>query len=160
MLGTRLASNGFEVQRAKKFGNVELALLAGKTHFELSKFGDMTYRIFGLEFKNPDAGIASDFSRSMTNFYLDNFARDRSKSILRLKSHGYLSMPLMVSTDIGQSLRSWVTGFIPEKRWAAFEFPVLVSLSERKIYHSMNTSLWGAAYYSGFRDFVERNLGF
>ncbi len=49
------------------------------------------------------------------------------------------------------------TTYVP-KHWAATEYPVLVELGKRRIHHFPGTRLWGASYYRGFRDAVERQF--
>jgi len=37
---------------------------------------------------------------------------------------------------------------------------VLVAISEKKIYYSQKSSIWGRAYIKGVRELVQRLLGF
>jgi hypothetical protein len=87
-----------------------------------------------------------DFSARATKFSLDN----RDSLLPRGFGGSLLSIPTIVSEGFGEEI----------KNWAAFEFPVLVSTLERQIYYYKKTPVWGAAYYRGFRKFVEEVLGF
>jgi hypothetical protein len=62
---------------------------------------------------------------------------------------------VMVTTKPGPDLVETATTYVP-KHWAATEFPVLVDLERRDIHHFGGTQLWGAAYYRGFRQTVEK----
>jgi len=97
-----------------------------------------------------------DFSSRATQFSLEN----RESLLPRGFGGSLLSVPTIVSMSFSDDVKDWIGKNRPPKHFAAFEFPVLVSTADRQIYYYQKTPIWGAAYYKGFRKFVEEVLGF
>ena len=100
--------------------------------------------------------LVKDFSSRATKFSLDN----RDSLLPRGFGGSLLSIPTIVSEGFGEEIKNWIARNRASRHWAAFEFPVLVSTVDRQIYYYKKTPIWGAAYYRGFRKFVEEVLGF
>jgi len=66
-----------------------------------------------------------------------------------------LCVPAVLADRFDEPLKEWISQYHAPKHGAAFEFPVPISLSEGRVYSCTRTPLWGAAYYGGFRRFVE-----
>ncbi len=125
--------------------------------YEVSKFGKMTRVITVTSMENvTTSDLVTDFSSLATMFSFDI----RGSLLPRGFGGGLLSIPTIVSDGFGEEIKKWIGRNRPPKHWAAFEFPVLVSTVDRQIYYYKKTPLWGAAYYRGFRKFVEEVLGF
>ena len=62
---------------------------------------------------------------------------------------------VVITARPGLNLIETAKTYVP-KHWASTEFPVLVDLARREIHHFSGTQLWGAAYYRGFRQAVEK----
>ena len=156
LLERKLAGKGFEIKRDILISPYQVDLIALKTSLEVSKFGKMTRTITVTSLENVDIGTIQSFSMASTKYALDN----RGSLLPRGLGGGLLSIPVIVSDDFDIDIKLWMEKTLAEKHWAAFEFPVLISLKDRKIYYCKKTPIWGAAYYRGFRKFVEENLGF
>lgn len=46
----------------------------------------------------------------------------------------------------------------PKKHFSAMEMPVIYDLSTNKIYYYEKTPMWGAIYYSYFREYIESSF--
>jgi hypothetical protein len=155
-LAQRLSNNGFTVKRAMKVGPYQLDVVAVKSAWEFWKFGRMTRFVLASGLEAVDFKTVQDFSSRSTKFALDN----RDPLPPRGLGGSLLSVPVIVSDDFDESLKAWIRKTLAAKHWAAFEFPVLISLKLRQLYYCMKTPNWGRAYYRGFRKFVEQQLSF
>ena len=154
-LSKRLASNGFEIQRDVDLRPYHLDLVAVRSRFELSKFGKMTRFMLVAKVSDVDASMVQDYSSRTTKYALDNPHTGLPRGLGR----GVLSIPVLVSEDFDDEVKRLITETLAPKHWAAFEFPVLISTRLRQLYYCKKTPVWGAAYYRGFRHFVETQIG-
>ena len=99
--------------------------------------------------------MVQDYSARTTKYALDNPHTGLPRGLGR----GVLSIPVLVSEDFDDEVKKWITETLAPKHWAAFEFPVLISTRLRQLYYCKKTPVWGAAYYRGFRHFVETQIG-
>jgi len=153
-LEQRLSNNGFEIKRKISAPPYPLDFVAAKSSWEVSKFGKMTRFILAATMGSVDSKTVQDFSSRSTKYALDN----RGSMLPRGMGGSLLSVPVVISEDFEQSLKKWMIETLAEKHWAAFEFPVLISLKDQQLYYCKKTPVWGAAYYKGFREFVEEYL--
>jgi hypothetical protein len=156
LLEIKLSGKGFDIKKNLIITPYEVDLIALKTSFEASKFSKMTRVFIVVYIENINIGIIQSFSMASTKYALDN----RGSLLPRGFGGGLLSIPVIVSDDFNIDIKLWMEKTLAEKHWAAFEFPVLISLKDKKIYYCKKTPVWGAAYYRGFRKFVEDNLSF
>ena len=156
LLERKLSGKGFEIKQDILISPYKVDLIALKTSLEVSKFGKMTRAITVASLENVDIGTIQSFSMASTKYALDN----RGSLLPRGLGGSLLSIPVIVSDDFNMDIKLWMEKTLMEKHWAAFEFPVLISLKDRKIYYCKKTPMWGAAYYKGFRKFVEENISF
>jgi len=156
LLERKLSGKGFEIKQDILISPYKVDLLAAKTSLEASKFGKMTRAITVASLETVDIGTIQSFSMASTKYALDN----RDSLLPRGFGGSLLSVPVIVADDFNIDIKLRMEKTLAEKHWAAFEFPVLISLKDRKIYYCKKTPIWGAAYYRGFRKFVEDNLNF
>jgi len=155
-LEQKLTNKGFEIKRNIQILSYQVDWIALKTSLEISKFGQMTRTITVTSMENVDTEAIQNFSMHSTKYALDN----RGSLLPRGLGGSLLSVPVIISDDFDMEIKQWMEKTLAEKHWAAFEFPVLISLKDKKIYYCKKTPIWGAAYYRGFRKFVEENLSF
>jgi len=156
-LSRRLSADGFATRRAVGLDPYQLDIVAAKSAFEISKFGKMTRFILGASMESTiNASTIQDFSSRSTRYALDN----RNSLLPRGFGGSMLSVPVIVSEDFSEDLKEWISHTLAEEHWAAFEFPVLVSINTHQIHYCKKTPIWGAAYYRGFKKFVEERLRF
>ena len=156
LLKRKLVGKGFDIKQDVLISPYKVDLIALKTSFEVSKFSKMTRTITVTWLENLDIGTIQSFSMASTKFALDN----RGSLLPRGLGGSLLSVPVIVSDDFNIDIKLWIERTLAEKHWSAFVFPVLISLKDRKIYYCKKTPIWGAAYYRGFRKFVEDNLSY
>ena len=155
-ISQKLAGEGYIIGRDVASEGYHYNVVAVKSAVEASKFGvkDRFFTISTLD--NVDVFRLTKYSSQSTRFALAN-----RRSTLPLGfGAGLLSIPVLVSDDFSEELKAWVVKHHMKKHLAALEFPVLVSPKEKRIYYCKKTPIVGAAYYGGFRRFVEENLGF
>lgn len=152
----RLAENGFEIKRRVSVPPYQLNLVAGKSSWELSKFGKITRFVLATSMDKVDIETLQDFSTRSTKYALDN----RGSILPRGFGGSLLAVPVIISEDFEEALKKSIEETPAKKHWAAFEFPVLISLKDKRMYYCKKTPTWGAAYYRGFRKFVEKHLTF
>ena len=155
-LEQRLRSNGFETKRNISLPPYQLDLLAVKSSWEWSKFGKIARFILVTSMDEVNTETLKDFSSVSTKYALDN----RDSLLPRGFGGSLFSFPVIVSEDFEEELKKWMEKSKAKKHWAAAEFPVLISLKDKKIHYSKKTPIWGAAYYRGLRKFVESQLSF
>jgi hypothetical protein len=156
LLERKLIGKGFEIKHDILIVPYKVDFIAVKTSLEASKFGKMTRAITIAYLENLDIGTIQSYSMASTKYALDN----RDSLLPRGFGGSLLSLPVIVSDDFKIDIKLWMEKTLAEKHWAAFEFPVLISLKDKKIYYCKKTPIWGAAYYRGFRKFVEDNFSF
>ena len=106
---------------------------------------------------NPvDAKVVKDFSKEAFKYALDN----RNSLLPRGFGGGLLLVPVLVSDEISEGMKTWTTNTLTEQHFSAWELPVLVSPKERRIYYSKRTPYMQGDLLPGFRKFVEEELGF
>jgi hypothetical protein len=154
-LAGRLTSAGFSVRRDFDISPYRLDLFAGRSKFELSKFGKLT-RFVGVSRGNlVDIARVQDFSARVSKYALDNPGTVLPRGL----GGAVFVIPVLVSEDFDETVKNWIAKTSPPKHWAAIEFPVLVSTGEGRIYYCGKTPIWGAAYYRGLRKFVKSMIG-
>ncbi len=154
-LAKRLTAAGFNVRRDFDISPYHLDLLAGRTKFELSKFGKMTRFVGASTADQVNATGVQDFSSRLTGYALGNPGTILPRGL----GGSVLVVPVLVSEDFDETTKKWVCETLAAKHWAAFEFPALVSIGQSRVYYCKKTPVWGAAYYRGFRKFVESMIG-
>ena len=87
------------------------------------------------------------------------YALDHYKGLARGMQNGVASFAVMAGEQIEQGAVDFVLAS-PEKHWVAFEMPVLVDLTARRIFYFQGTPLWGALMWKDLRNFVAQNFVF
>jgi hypothetical protein len=153
-LAARLHAYGFTVHRDAPLDGFAIRILAWARRLELSKFGRMA-RVIAVTVMDPATpGSVERFSALATDFALHGGFATMPRGL----GGAVLSVPAVAAERVDPETTEWIARFRAKKHWAAFEYPVLISLADRRLYHNRTTPFWGAAYYRGFRRFVEEVL--
>ncbi len=153
-IARRFEREGFAVSRAVEFDGYQLDVLAVKTSFELFKFGNFASFVGGAWMEAADTKAIREFSSSFTQYALEKGPPFRGLGA------GLVSFPVIVSQDFDDDVKEWVRSTPAPKHWGAGEFPVLVSLKERRIFVLEKSPLWGRVYWGGLRKFARKQLAF
>jgi hypothetical protein len=155
-LSMRLGAGGFSTTRNVDIPPYRLDTLAWQSRLEVSKFGQ-SIRIIAVAMIQGtlDIGRVLDFSSRVTKYALEN----PGTGLPRGFGSGVFVFPVIVSEDFDDGVKNWVTKNFAPKHWAAVEFPVLISTKQQRAYYCTKTRIWGAAYYRGFRRFVDTSIG-
>jgi hypothetical protein len=159
MVENRLASKGFTVKRditieafPQRFNLIGME--KGKIRFASVKLDRI---VFALVVPFADKNEIVHFSNQCLEYALSHFPRTLGAHNI---PDGLLSVSAMISNDFSDDLKSWVSNTSPKKHFLAYEFPVLVSLNDRKINYFRKTPILGASHYGGFRKFAEETFQF
>jgi len=155
-LAKRFTDNGFEIKRKISVPPYQLDLIAVRSSWEITKFGKMARFILVTVMDKANIKNIQNFSSTSTKYALDN----RDSLLPRGFGGSLLSIPVIVSEDFDMEVKKWMEKTLAKKHWAAFEFPVIISLKDRKLYYCKKTPIWGALYYKGFQKFVEEQFNF
>jgi hypothetical protein len=154
IVSTRLSKQRFQVERNVMAGKQNVTLYATLRRFELSKLG-IARRVVAVLGSN--AVTQESVKRVIDS--LSEFSREGSFAGVMANQSSYLFV-VIVSRSISDDLKAWVIDAVGNRGWMAFSLPVLVSLSERKVYYSMKTPTFGAVYYRGMRKFAGETFAF
>ena len=151
-----LQNDGYSTKRSITHGGYKIHLWAERGRWEASKFGKMSRSILVTSMKEVKPNAVMDYSAAAFDFALEN----RGSLMPRGMGGSLFAAPVVVTTKLKPEMKAWIQKTLAKKHWAAMEFPVLVSLNEKGLYYCKKTPMWGAAYYKGFREFIEMQLGF
>ena len=147
----RISNEGYQIYENFQLEMYKIDLLAATSKWEITKFGKMNRVFIISHFRKLEINGMYRFSSVCFNYGVDN--RD---SLLPRGFGGSLFVaPVAVTEQVDPYVAEWILTNLAPKHWAAFEFPVIVSLEDRRVYYSTKTPVWGMAYYSGFRQFIE-----
>jgi hypothetical protein len=150
-LADRLSAQAFAVRKDFAFERYQLRLAAVKTGFELGKLGRVGRFVLGTEIEAPDIKTVQDFSSDCLDFADNNYYSKYSGGLV-------LCVPIVLYRRANEELQKWVEGTSAPKHQMAFEFSVVVCRETGLAHYYKKTPVWGAAYYRGFRKFVEEIL--
>lgn len=156
----RLQGEGYSTQRDVVIPSIpfKVDLIATKTSSEASKFGLFT-RTFALSCaSDPTPESVKEFSSLAADFCVSAARKSQVRAPGAQGDRGTLVVTALVADAAGKEVKEWVDANQPEKRWKAFDFRVLVSGDDGKLHYCRKTPIWGAAYYGGLSDYVDRML--
>jgi len=97
----------------------------------------------------PD-NIDGNWARTYSNNLFEYAARIRTGPPL-----GFGAMlavyPVLIVNNISTELYNWIQNYAP-KHFAAAEFPSILNLASQDLYYYPKTPVWGALYYSDYRN--------
>ena len=150
LLFDRLTNAGFEIQRNVDLAPYHLELVAKKDTGKNPLARLIWFVVVSLA-DSADISYLREYNMKVTEFVLDTLGSHKGRGA----GAGVLSMPILMCKSPTDEAVEWVESNISPKHWAAFEFPVLVSLSSGQTSYCKKTPIWGAVYYRGFRKFVQ-----
>lgn len=150
----RLSSNGFKIAKDVSYGGQTFGVVAHRSRFELSKFGNSeTFFVF--------AGFDTLSRETMQHFsgMAFRYAQASKKSWLPcglFESVYCFSVAVVDALDgtVAESVRNEP----PSKHVAAAEIPVVYECDQGRLSYFEKTPVWGAAYYAGFRKQIREFL--
>ncbi|MDG6988367.1 MAG: hypothetical protein JRN21_03475 [Nitrososphaerota archaeon] len=159
-IADRLLDEGYSVQREIAIPSIpfKVDLIATRTRREISKFGWFT-RTFVLScVSDPTPESVQQFSSLATDFGFATANRRQTGARASQRARTTLVVAAVVAEAAGNEVKDWIESDQPEKRWNAIDFRVLISGDDGKLHYYKKTPIWGAAYYSGVRDYVDEML--
>lgn len=158
-LAKRLTSEGFTGMRGVDLPPYRLDILAARTKFEATKFGKTTIFVVASKADRVDVSMIKDYSSAVTKYALNRPNEVVTALATAISWRSVAVFPVIVSEDSDETAKKWANETLAPKHWKGFEFPVLVSTRQGRAYFCRKTPVWGAAYYRGFRRFVESLIG-
>lgn len=114
---------------------------------EGTKFGMVDTYAF---IKHVPDNINPDWATAYSNNLFEHASRIRTGAPL-----GFGAMlvvyPVMIVNNISGELYQWTQNYCP-KHFAAAEFPSILAMSTSDLYYYPKTPIWGALYYSDYRN--------
>jgi hypothetical protein len=156
-LEARLQSQGFWVTRNVGSGNERYDLFASRQ--EVSTFKNRSFYIIAASLEGVDKKMFREYAKRAFKFGLAHRYPYRPRGLGRQM----VFFPVIVSNDITDELKRWLDKSMPEVHFAdAFEFPVILSPKERKIYYYGFYPPFNVpeSFYDRFVEFANTELGF
>jgi len=166
-LAGRLAKDGFTISRdIVADPRYRLEIVAAKTQLSILR-NSWCHVISVTTSDSTSIDTLKQFSSYGWDFSLGNKPKFIQENLGKSLDPGQIrrvrmvAIPTIVSDGFGDDVKQWIVNNSPPHHLGdEFEFPVLVAISEKKIYYSQKSSIWGRAYIKGVRDLVQRLLGF
>lgn len=98
------------------------------------------------------ADLMKQYSKDCMDYALKNY-----KNMPRGIQNGVVSNNVLVSGNVDPMAIKLVEAK-PKKHYAAFEIPIIVDLTQEKIFYCKKTPLWGAMYYKYFREYISKKF--
>jgi hypothetical protein len=151
----RLTSQGYRLTQNQSREGQGFLLVAHRSGFELTKFGNCeTFFVFS-EFSTLDPRSLQRFSGLAFKYAMDAL----SFPLIRgLGNSGYC-FPVALVEYLDPATASFIRAEAPPKHWAAGELPVVYEYGAGRLHYFEKTPIWGAAYYAGFRTLIKEMLG-
>lgn len=151
----RLSSKGFRISESVSYEGDIFRLVAHRSRFELTKFGNSeTFFVFA-DFETLNGESMRLFSAAA--FRYGKASRSVPLPIGLFESVYCFAVALVETLD--EATAELVRFESPPKHWASAEIPVVYEQSRKKLWFFEKTPIWGAAYYVGFRNQIKEFLG-
>ena len=159
-LSERLRKEGLKLHDIPAALQYKLEIVASDT--QLSTFrNSWCHVIMVTTSDSPSMDYVKQFSDYGWNFSQINKFRLVDAKPSQVPRVRMVAIPTVVSSSFGNDLKEWIVNTSPPHHGGdQFQFPVLLSLDEKRIYYSQKGSIFGAGYIKGVREFVQRNVGF
>jgi hypothetical protein len=146
----RLTADEFVVKPDNMF-----KVVAHRSRFELSKFGNAeTFFIFH-EFDYTDVNLLRKFSADAFNHAMQLKVSSLPCGIFE----SVWCFAVAISHNIDEMTMQMLKTEAPPSHWSAGEMRVCYDAPRHGLYYFEQTPLWGAAYYAGFRNQIKKYLG-
>lgn len=158
-LSTRLANDGFLIQRAIEYAMYKLDLIATKVELSALK-GNRVHVIVATATEAPTPDAIESFSESAYQYVRGNLSRLIQPAVqgpVKGRINLYV-VPVTVSNDFSEDIRQWIDKSIPAKHTMPFNYPILMSSSNGQIFRCKKTPFLGAFPWKGLMKFVEQQL--
>src|SRR4051812_23039128 len=151
----KLSSDGFAISKNVTCNGRTFKAVASRTRFELTKFGFAeTFFIFE-EFD-------SITEHALRRFSTEAFALAKQSKSIPLPCglcESVVCFPVATARKVADLVAHSIRTEAAPKHWAAAEVPVIVDVTNHRLFYFEKTPFWGAAYHSGFRKEIEKYFG-
>ena len=149
-----LEKDGFKVSRNLKLPDGKIAAIAAsRTHFSFKGLVILSQHILVQQVDNAtinDAEALFDVGF--------RFAKKANRvPLFRGLQFGFMVIPVLVGKSPDAALVKAVSQ-CPRKRWALFEYPVVVDLFLNEATYFTGKALWGAIFFSDMRRMAEKYI--
>ena len=151
----KLAANGYTSLPPEKYQAQNFKYSAGRSRFEITKFGMAENFFTFAEIPNLTQQIMMQYTNAAFQFANANKKVSLPNGIFVAT----FSYAVAITAHLNPQLAQFVRETMPTAHWGAFELPVIFDLATGELCYYEKTPLWGAAYYRGFRKEIQANLG-
>lgn len=150
----RLEADGFRITRDSSDANRQFTMVAHRSRFELTKFGNVeTFFVFG--------SLERADQETVRKFGADAFAcalRMKQFPLPRGLFEAVFCFPVCLTENLDEATIQHVRNETPPRHWSAAEIPVIYVRSTGQLVYYEKTAAWGAAYFAGFRKQIMKYL--
>ncbi len=150
----KLALSGFSPLSPEKYQPQGFKYAVRRSRFEISKFGMAESFFTFAEIPNLRQEILTQYSTTAFKFANSNKSFPLPNGLF-VATFCYA---VAITANIDVQLAQYVKATSPIKHWSAFEMPIVFDLTSGNLFYFEKTPMWGAAYYNGFRNEIQRNL--
>jgi hypothetical protein len=150
----KLAANRFQPMKPEIYQPQGYKYASSRSGFEMSKFGMAEYFFTFAEIPNLSPQSLKQFSSASFKFAISNKEVPLPNGFFE----AVFCFPVAITENLHPQTAEYVSDTTPEKHWAAFEMPVVMDLTSKQLHYFSKTPIWGAAYFSGFRRMIDKNL--
>ena len=150
----RLSLDGFTISGDVAYSNRLFKVVAHRSRFELTKFGNSeTFFVFAeIDLQTP---------ASVRHYSSDAFRYAKQSKHFPLPCglcESVWCFPVAIVETVVPAVADSVRIEEPVKHWAAAEIPVIYDRKREKLCYFEKTPVWGYAYYAGFRSQIKQYL--
>ncbi len=150
----KLAADGFSISRDVTFEGSPYSIVAHRSRFELSKFGNAeTFFVFG---ELPDSNFSAIQQYNAGAFRYA--AKSKTFFLPRGLCEAVFCFPVGLTDSLDHATAQLVRSTTPPKHWSAAEIPTVYVRDTGHIHFFEKTPVWGAAYYTTFREQIRMYL--
>jgi hypothetical protein len=148
-LGKRLSKNGFATERDIAIGEkYKVDVIGRKTSFVLMAgfflvANNLTRYVLVTAMNSVDIPTAKDYSEVSLSYALEN----RPIALPRPLGGGFLVVPVIVSDDFSDEMKTWVQEESQITQFAAIGYPILLSVARHEAYSPKTPALVGRAFF-------------
>jgi hypothetical protein len=150
----RLRADGFEIREDVDYEGERFRLVAHRSRFEFSKFGNSEYFFVFAEIHPLTEAELQGFQAEAFDYAMANKKSNRPCGWFE----AVWCFPVAMTSGLDEGLARLVGEQAPPKHWAAAEVPVVYDGAAGTLTYFRKTPIWGSAYWRGFRKLIRRYL--
>ncbi len=150
----RLQATSFVPLHPQTYHHLGFMFAARRTRFEFTKFGMSEAFFVFAQIESLTPQLMMQFSQAAFQFAVAAKTVPFPCGLFE----SVWCFAVAITYQMHPQTADWIRNTEPPKHWSAGEMPVAFDTANGGLCYFEQTPLWGAAYYRGFRQEIERNL--